>query len=689
MGKINVLPFEVANMIAAGEVVERPSSVVKELLENAIDAGGRYITVEIQGGGVRLIRVTDDGCGMSPEDMPVALRRHATSKIKDAGDLEGIMTLGFRGEALAAIAAVSKITILSKTTDASTGTILQASAGQITDVSSVGCADGTTVSVEDLFYNVPARRKFLKKDVTEAMAVTAVCEKVAMSRPDIAFRLVIDGSVKFETIGDGSLYHALYALCGADFAKKLLAVDGKVNGIEVGGYVGRSDNSRNNRNYQNVFLNGRFVKSKTVMAALEQAYTSYMAPERFPVCALFLHVDPKAVDVNVHPAKLEVKFSDERAVFEAVYYSVRSTLENASFRPELSLDTRTKKEERGRELLHSFPKNETSVTRDQIAIGFDGDGAATVKKSETPIPAYLRPSANESVKAEAPRMTPQDSLETLSHYKRAADGAIAVHADPFLPTAENGREPADGNNTADIAESERCAAAHTAEKLPVTTTTEEAIASDRTESGKVPLDDKEGDLPPYTFIGEAFRCYLLVETGEGLLLIDKHAAHERVLFEELKKEAENDGRIASQGLLLPLPVMLTCEEQAAADTYRSELLAVGFAFENDKNGDILLTAIPSAVSTDGAGDLFTKMCDELDAGTGNPAVTAAIRREKSLYQIACKGAVKGGRIYDAATLRWLIEKILRMPDITVCPHGRPIAIRLTKTELDRRFDRIK
>ena len=345
MGKINVLPFAVANLIAAGEVVDRPASVIKELMENAIDAGADRITVEIQNGGVTFMRVTDNGCGMTPEDLPVAIRRHATSKIKVAEDLDGILTLGFRGEALAAIASVSDVRIISKTADAQYGAVLEAHGGNIHSITEQGCSTGTSVIVENLFANVPARRKFLKKDVTEAMAVTVNVEKVALSNPQIAFRLIVDGNLKLETAGDGNLQNTIYAVFGKEFASRLIEVNSDHEGILIKGFIGRTDNFKANRNYQNFFINGRFVKSKTAMAALEQAYTSYMPPEKFPCCVLYITINPSRVDVNVHPAKLEVKFSNEKAVFEAIYYTVRTALESNVTRPSMQLNfgTRTAK----------------------------------------------------------------------------------------------------------------------------------------------------------------------------------------------------------------------------------------------------------------------------------------------------------------------------------------------------------
>ena len=337
MGKINVLDFSVANLIAAGEVVDRPASVIKELMENAIDAGSRHITIEIQNGGVTFMRVSDDGCGMEPDDLPVAIRRHATSKIKDATDLEAILTLGFRGEALAAIASVSDIRIMSKQREAEMGAVLEAHGGNIVSRRETGGPDGTTIIVEALFANVPARRKFLKRDVTESQAVTQAVERVALSHPEIAFKLIVDGDIKLNTAGDGKLQSAIYAVFGRDFAGRLIPISGEYEGIGVSGFIGRPDNVKGNRNYQNFFINGRWIKSKTAMAALEQAFCSYLSPDKYPTCVMNLTLNPARVDVNVHPAKLEVKFSNEKMIFEAIYYTVRHALEQNETRPELKI----------------------------------------------------------------------------------------------------------------------------------------------------------------------------------------------------------------------------------------------------------------------------------------------------------------------------------------------------------------
>ena len=657
MGKINVLSFEIANLIAAGEVVERPSSVMKELIENSIDSGATSIIAEIKHGGVSLIRVTDNGAGMEREDLPVALQRHATSKIREKDDLASIMTLGFRGEALAAISSVSEMTIISKVKSAESATMLSAEAGKVVDISEVYAADGTTVVVKNLFYNVPARRKFLKKDSTEAMNVSALVEKVALSRPDISIQLLIDGEEKFKTPGDNNLHNTITAIFGKAFSSKLIEVDGEADGIRVSGFVGRSDNVKKNRNLMNVFINGRYVKSLTAQAAIERAYTSYIAPEAFPCCVLFIEINPTLVDVNVHPAKLEVKFADERTVFEIVYYTIKNALEKHEYRPEMEF---------------SKPKAEKNYVGAFVPIGADTKGeqlkmsvltsASTPSAVPTSAPSFSEPKRTAAYsasaysepkvnldrpmrvastgssdflvkKADAPTMTPKDSVELLRKYRESIEQ----------------KQP---------------------EPIPT-------IPTVRVE-----------DTPEYKFIGEAFDCYVMIEYEGALLVIDKHAAHERVIFEDLKKQREEDKRIANQLLMLPLTVVLSPEELAIASEYADEMRAVGFEYNiNGTAADII--AIPEAIGTDDAEALFVKMLDEIVDGRGKPSITEAIRREKALYQVACKAAIKGGRVYTKEILHWLIKKLLALPDITVCPHGRPVAFRLTKNELDRQFERLK
>lgn len=658
MGQINVLSFELANLIAAGEVVERPSSVLKELIENSIDAGATKIVAEIKRGGVALIRVTDNGHGIEKDDLPVALKRHATSKISTREDLDGIMTLGFRGEALAAISSVSTMTIITKTKDSPIGHMLSAEGGVVTDLSEVGCADGTTVVVENLFANVPARRKFLKKDATEAMNVAALVERVALSRPDISIQLLIDGEEKFRTPGDKELKNTVYAVLGRDFASKLIEVDGHTEIARVHGFIGRSDNVRKNRNLENVFINGRYVKSLTVNASIEKAYTSYIAPECFPSCVLFVDMNPQVVDVNVHPAKLEVKFSDERAVFEAVYYTVKQALEEYAYRPELSL------------------------------------GASGQKAYRNPVGAFVP--VEEKTKSEQLRMPSAPIFDS----KNEISNEITRQKMSPSSTASLGRASTSGEKYPLLQKnkpsaSSVCVASGVAPRPEKETMTPrdslallESLKTQKTPTPIPTVRDSEEQALVYRFVGEAFDCYVMIEYEGDLLVIDKHAAHERVIFEDLKRTRARDGRVASQSLLLPLSPKLSTEELASAREHFDELSCVGFAYEI-VGETVELSAIPDCISPSAAEELFVSMTAEIHSGEGNPALNEEIRREKALYQIACKAAIKGGRVYDRSVLDWLIGKLLSIPDITVCPHGRPVAYRLTKRELDRQFDRIK
>ena len=654
MGNINVLSFEIANLIAAGEVVERPSSVLKELLENSIDSGATSIVAEIKRGGVSLIRVTDNGSGIEKEDLPVAIQRHATSKIRDKDDLASIMTLGFRGEALAAISSVSEMTIISKTKYAESATMLSAEAGKVVDISEVFAADGTTVVVSNLFYNVPARRKFLKKDATEAMNVSALVEKVALSRPDISIQLLIDGEEKFKTPGDNNLLNTIYAIFGKDFSSKLIEIDGEADGIRVYGYVGRSDNVKKNRNFMNVFINGRYVKSLTAQAAIERAYTSYIAPEAFPCCVLFIDINPSLVDVNVHPAKLEVKFADERVVFEIVYYTVKNALEKHEYRPEMEF---------------AKPKAEKNFAGAFVPIGADTKG----EQLKMSVPAYVKQPISEEHKKPTPSYTP-------SYTSPFRSSASDTNFDKPLKVSSVG-----GDYSLKKTDTPTMTPKDSVELLKKY---RESVQAQATVTIPQIPEIRVEETPEYKFIGEAFDCYVMIEHEGALLVIDKHAAHERVIFEDLKKQREEDKRITNQMLMLPLTVILNPEELACASEYVNEMQGVGFEYTlNGTAADII--SIPEAISTDDAEALFVKMLDEIIEGRGKPAITEAIRREKALYQVACKAAIKGGRVYTKEILHWLIKKLLLLPDITVCPHGRPVAFKLTKNELDRQFERLK
>ncbi len=679
MGKINVLPFAVANLIAAGEVVDRPASVIKELMENAIDAGADRITVEIQNGGVTFMRVSDNGHGMEPDDLPVAIRRHATSKIQNASDLEGIMTLGFRGEALAAIASVSRMRIISKTAEAPFGAVLEAEGGEIVSLCEQGAATGTSVIVEDLFANVPARRKFLKKDVTEAMAVTANVEKLALSHPEIAFRLLVDGNVKLETAGDGSLQNTIYAVFGKEFATRLIQVESETEGISVTGFIGRSDNFKANRNHQNFFINGRFVKSKTAMAALEQAYTSYMPPEKFPVCVLYIGIDPARVDVNVHPAKLEVKFSNEKPVFEAIYYTVRTALENNATRPSMSLDLG------GRGRGRSAFADKTSQTAVPVA-----DGRAT----------SLRASQLTYDLGNTMQPQPQVRMSAEEYRNLYSKSPAAAAAPTKEPTAPKGPPSAFFTGKDNVALPQREDKETVKQEAPIQKASprqEEPVIKaeapapapvlDPEAEAPVHADTPASATPPsYRIVGQAFNAYILVETEEKLLIIDQHAAHERILFERLKR-GMHEKETTSQLLMLPIEVMMTSAEVEALKEYEQELEQIGFGLRYARN-TVFADAIPEGVEAAAVSDMLGSMAGRILSATGSVKLTRDILFEKALYQAACKAAIKAGRVYAEGHIQWLVKELMSIPDITFCPHGRPVAMELTHHALDKQFDRL-
>ena len=699
MGNINVLSFEVANLIAAGEVVDRPASAIKEMIENSIDAGARHITVEIQNGGITFMRISDDGCGMEPEDLPLCIKRHATSKIKTAEDLDGICTLGFRGEALAAISAVSRLRIISKTHDAPLGAELIVDCGQEIALQERGCSNGTTIIVEDLFANVPARRKFLKRDVTETTAVCANVERVALSHPEIAFRLICDGQIRLETAGDGKLYSAIYAVFGRDFANRLIEVDGEYDGIAVKGYIGRSDNVKSNRNYETFYINKRYVKSRTAGAAIEQAFVSYMPSEKFPVCVLFISLNPGRVDVNVHPAKLEVKFSNEKPVFEAIYYAVRQALEQNTTRPEMEMPKTAAR------MSDAFipVEREKSLKARQITI--DMHPVAETKKATEPIVSVHKSSAwSQTPQKPAYVDTVKPTQVTVNHVKpeikaeentipapEAQKSRVKYTAEEYIKNYQyspRGGAPV----VAEVKTTENENAERTvqeSQKLDETHSKTESVAVNDTITAEVAADVPVAEVKPpkieYKIIGEAFNSYIIVQVEEKMLIIDKHAAHERIIFEQLKKNMYSH-ELSSQLLMIPIDVMLMSDEVAIVEEYRQELEAVGFEFTTSRN-TVSVTAIPVGIEQDAVSDMFAVVADRIKNGTGKVDLTKNLIFEKALYQASCKAAIKAGREYAKGHGEWVVEKLMEIPDITFCPHGRPVAMELSKKNIDRQFER--
>lgn len=672
MAKIEVLDFHVANLIAAGEVVERPASCVKELLENALDAGATEITVEIKRGGISFLRVSDNGCGMAKEDLPIAIKRHATSKIRVAADLDGIMTLGFRGEALAAIASVSLLRIMTKRECDRYGSLLVSEYGKVSEIAEVGCKNGTTVIVENLFANLPARRKFLKRDASEALAVTSIVEKLAISRPDIAFKLIVDGNMKIATPGDKRLISAVYAALGKEFADRLVKVRNITDGIEVVGYISRPESVRSNRGGQNFFINGRYVRSKTATAALEQAFDSYCETGKFPFCVLFISVHPTFVDVNVHPTKLEVKFSNERAVFDAVYCAVRNTLSDSRETGEPILEPRrVTPSERG--LYNAFVPIEDRL-------------ADTPTKEIPPQKMFDEPSIADLLPPELPK-APIVALpkEEPKPIERPIEKPTAFET----PPAQKDFFSSLSNITADAVvfdvtpKTEVPAAVQEEIPLPKEEVKAEKEIIEVKEEAKAPAVE----IPAYRIIGEAFHAYIMVEVGEVTLILDKHAAHERILFEKMKKNREKSREsLSTQMLLVPLNLSLTPEERAALSEFEEDILKTGFVFAIGEEGAVI-SGIPSGLSEGEALDMMTKLCEQLAEGTGNVAVTSNVVYEKALYQASCKAAMKAGLIDTPENIKWLVETVLENPDIRYCPHGRPIAFELSRRDMEKFFKR--
>ena len=747
MGKIHVLPFEIANLIAAGEVVDRPASVIKELAENAIDAGATAVTIEIKRGGVTFMRVTDNGCGMSAEDMPTALRRHATSKISAVSDLNAILTLGFRGEALAAISSVAKVRILSKTASDPIGAALECHGGELLSLTEAGCPPGTTILVEELFYNVPARRKFLKKDATEAAACSAVAEKIALSHPEIAIKYISDGEVKFNTSGDGNLKSVIYALFGREFALRSLATDraNESGSIRVHGFVSEPDLYRPNRNMEIFFINGRYVKSRTAQAAVEQAYASKIPHDKFPFCVLHLTLAPGAVDVNVHPAKLEVKFTNEKVVFDAVYYAVCNALEASAIRPELTLShpvgepipTETQatgnpavservkssfwmEGQKARDYLNAFvPKDRPSPKGEQLRLGDNpvsaAGGQTRVPEEKVRLPDGSKISAEllekhraavgDKKQADIPEKLDTGAADNLSvrRYMESAakitdNGQTAMfeRAIPEMtqpkdaPEPESLTIPEDGESVFPETQPEPVAESRTGNDTVLVDAAKEV-------SAPTPAQDAPYDAPPYLILGEAYNTYVIVQLDDRLLMIDKHAAHERIIFDELCRKLHSRS-MGGQVLLIPYELTVLPTEAAAITDYASSLESLGYAFTLTEQSvsvvQVLLTQIPDMLSQNEAVELFTSLVNRLTEGTGTVEAASAAYFETKLWQASCKAAIKGGRVYDMVHLRWLCDRLLIKQEkegasvIRTCPHGRPVAFEIKKTSIERQFARL-
>lgn len=622
MPEIKVLPKEISELIAAGEVVERPASVIKELVENSIDAGADNITVEIQHGGITYMRITDNGCGIEKNDVPTAFLRHATSKIKNSGDLNAIGTLGFRGEALAAVSSVARVEMFTKPRDAAFGTHYEIEGGVEKLCEEAGCPDGTTIVIRDIFFNTPARMKFLKKDVSEANAAAAVVERIALSRPEIAFKLIRDGKQALMTPGDGKINTAVYSVLGREFAGTLMEVDGGLDGIGVKGLTCKPVSCRPTRNYQFVFLNGRLVRSGTVTAAVEQAYKNSAMVGKFPGFVLYLTVPLNTVDVNVHPAKTEVRFSDERRIFDAVYSSVKNALARGDTRPEVKLHE---------PVFNPFERMTTAEYKQQ------------------PI---MKPTVAEEIYKNRP---------SLHNAYKPQEKTVLRDANYNVSKT---------NNTVYIPE----------RIINPPSMAEEAPQPQRTVSVDI-MRDVEDERPPITLIGEAFLTYIIVQMGESVFMIDKHAAHERILFNRLKKEQKTE----TQTLLTAVIVALTGDEYNAAISNTEALEKAGFEVEDFGNSSVRVSAVPASLTREDIPSIISELAGKLSKGKAPDSE----RLDDMYHTVACKAAIKAGSRTSPLEMQKLAERVLYSDDVMYCPHGRPVAFEIKRRELEKQFGRIQ
>ncbi len=641
MAKIQVLDKHTAELIAAGEVVERPSSVVKEMVENALDAGATNITVEIKDGGISYIRISDNGSGIAREDVPKAFLRHATSKIRNESDLDAIATLGFRGEALASIAAVSKTELLTKTKDQTFGTRYIIEGGEEVLLDDAGCPNGTTFVIRDLFYNTPARMKFLKKNVAEGNAVADVLDRLALSCPQVSFKMIRDGKQTLSTPGDGKLYSAIHAVYGGEFASTLIPVSYELNGISLSGYTCKPVSARKNRSLQLFFVNGRFVKTGTGSAALQEAYKNSIMIGKFPAGVYHLTFPFDQIDVNVHPAKIEVRFSNERAIFDTIYYGIKTALEKKDTRPVLQLDDNHKK------------STETFIP------------SGNLKKAST---AFQMPTSHKTADT-APKAT-----QTKFRMVPPTQPPITPNKPMFCDVVE---ELPKEKSVEHISSTFVPAVSGTSLDVLV----DEPLQTTEVPPKNTPLINDEQPECHVRLIGEVFKTYIMVEVDERILIIDKHAAHERILFDNLKEHASN---AHGQMLLHPFSLTMRKQDYSLLLENQSLLEQAGILIESFGDGVIRVLSVPMNLEQEDIGLLM----DEIVTGFSKSSASVTADKLDWLYHsIACRGAVKGGNATSNTELEALAKRIVADDSVRYCPHGRPVAMWLTKSQLEKQFGR--
>ena len=703
MGVINVLDKHIAELIAAGEVVERPSSVIKELVENSIDAGAKNITVEIKNGGTTFMRVADDGCGIYRDDIKKAFLRHATSKVKTANDLDMISTLGFRGEALASISAVSRLQVITKNENEEIGSCYEIEGGDEISLEEAGCPTGTTFVIRDLFYNIPARSKFLKKDVAEGNAVSALMDKIVLSHPEVAFTFIRDGKQVLRTFGDGKLLSAIYSVFGKDFAKGLIPVDYTLDSVTIKGYISKPINSRPNRNMQNFFINGRFVKTRTGMAALEEAYKGSIMVGKFPSAVLQLTVPYEIIDVNVHPAKIEVRFINERPVFDAIYHAVKTALQQGDERKQIHFKENTafneiKKVNPFNNAQAIFEKTENTPAEKPIK---PIERIEPVLKNSEPKP--YNPFDELDLKDEKPKPVSIDNLkmsDSSNPFNIYSKQAIKRNSELENKKAEFSKQKLEK------AEQLILKATQQEESLPKQEITVDDLTAESTETpieteiskeevnplkeiseNKTDNNDALTELPKeqtkLRFLGEAFNTYIIVEKNDNeVLIIDKHAAHERIIYEKLKADS---GSANVQYLLTPITVTLDKIDYDAAVSNLDMFAKCSFDVEDFGNGTLLVRSAPQYLAATEIADCITEMSGYIASGKKD------IYTEKMdwfYHNVSCRSAIKAGNkstVQELMDIAWTLEK---NPQIKYCPHGRPICIVMTKYEIEKQFGRL-
>lgn len=707
MGRINVLDKHTAELIAAGEVVERPSSVVKELLENSIDAGATQITVEIMHGGIDYLRITDNGCGILKEDVRNAFKRNATSKISVDSDLEKIGTLGFRGEALASISSVSKVQLITKAKEENIGSAYEIDGGEEISFDDAGCPDGTTFIMRNLFYNVPARYKFLKKDVAEGNAVASVIDKIALSHPEIAITFIRDNKRVLKTAGDGKLMSSIYAVYGRDFASTLIPVDYELNGMKLKGYISRPTNGRANRNMQNTFINGRFVKSRTISVALEEACKGSIMIGKFPSCVLNLQISPEAVDVNVHPSKIEVRFINERPVFDTVYHGVKSALLRGDSRKEAVLNHNN--------TVNIKPLNPFNLANKVI----NKESPKSVQKApekpreksifdeldlQTKNVKYNKVNkVSDSSSVQKKYMEFLENNKKLSENNQTTDNTVCNNINNNVinnVSTESKIETKVDEVKEDTLLNQEVQKVNPFEELELEKITPEAknISEEKKSNVDVVLPTErqtnsssenieiktliDEDKQSFRFIGEAMNTYIIVETDNNkLVLIDKHAAHERIIFEKLKREK---GTGSVQLLLIPITVTLEKNEYTVAIEHLDMFKNVGFDVEDFGNGTLIVRSAPSYLRNDDIEDTIIEICGYIAENRKN---VMSEHMEWIYHNISCRSAIKAGDSSTAKELIDIAKTVFSDDSIRYCPHGRPVCIELSKYEIEKQFGR--